>query len=120
MPSFAFLSPQEVETLHQATLRILGEVGVVLNHPGGRKILTEAGARIQNERVLLPPELVEKCIGLCPKTVTVRGRGGTVKTLGDGNLYFHNLGGTPPACWTRSKIAIPSPRFSRRAMYPAN
>ena len=93
MPSFAFLSPQEVETLHQATLRILGEVGVVLNHPGGRKILAEAGARIQNERVLLPPELVEKCIGLCPKTVTVRGRGGTVKTLGDGNLYFHNLGG---------------------------
>lgn len=93
MPSFAFLSPEEVEALHQATLRILNETGVVLNHAGGRQILVDAGARIENDRVLLPPELVEKCLGLCPPTVSVRGRGGTVKTLGDGKLYFHNLGG---------------------------
>ena len=93
MPSFAFLSPQEVESIHQATLRILSEVGVVLNHAGGRKILSEVGASIQNERVLFPPELVEKCLSQCPKTVSVRGRGGTVRTLGNGNLYFHNLGG---------------------------
>ncbi len=93
MSSFAFLSPQEVESVHQATLRILNEVGVALNHAGGRKILIEAGARIQNERVQLPPELVEACLSQCPKTVSVRGRGGTVRTLGDGNLHFHNLGG---------------------------
>jgi trimethylamine--corrinoid protein Co-methyltransferase len=93
MPLFAFLSPQEVESIHQATLRILGEVGVILNHAGGRKILSEAGASIQNERVLFPPELVEKCVSQCPKTVSVCGRDGTVRTLGDGNLYFHNLGG---------------------------
>jgi trimethylamine--corrinoid protein Co-methyltransferase len=93
MPSFAFLSPNEVEAIHQATLRILNEVGITLNHTGGRQVLTEAGARFENERVLIPPELVEKCLGLCPKTVSVRGRGGSVKTLGDGNLYFHNLGG---------------------------
>ena len=50
MPSFAFLSPQEVESIHQATLRILNEVGVVLNHAKGRQILTEAGAHVQNVR----------------------------------------------------------------------
>jgi trimethylamine--corrinoid protein Co-methyltransferase len=55
--------------------------------------LCEAGATIKNERVLIPPELVEKCISQCPGIVSVRGRAGTVKTLGDGNLYFHNLGG---------------------------
>ncbi len=93
MPSFAFLSPQEVEAVHQATLRILSEVGVSLNHAGGRKILTDAGARVEKDRVLIPPELVEKCIAQCPPKVSVRGRGGSVKTLGDGNLYFHNLGG---------------------------
>ncbi len=93
MPSFTFLSQQEVEAIHQATLRILNETGVILNHAGGRKILQEAGARVKNERVQLPPELVEKCIAQCPKTVTVHGRGKTGKTLGDGTLYFHNLGG---------------------------
>ena len=95
------LSDAEVESLHQATLRILAEVGVILTHSGARQMLTDAGATIQNERVCLPPELVEDCIAKCPPQVSVRGRGSStgseqaaqVKTLGDGLLNFHNLGG---------------------------
>jgi trimethylamine--corrinoid protein Co-methyltransferase len=87
------LSDAEVEALHRATLRILAEVGVILTHTGARQMLTDAGAIIKNERVCLPPELVEDCIAKCPPQVSVRGRGGTVKTLGDGSLNFHNLGG---------------------------
>jgi trimethylamine--corrinoid protein Co-methyltransferase len=87
------LSDAEVEALHQAALRILAEVGVTLTHPGARQMLTDAGATIQNERVCIPPELVEDCIAKCPPQVSVRGRGGAVKTLGDGSLNFHNLGG---------------------------
>jgi trimethylamine---corrinoid protein Co-methyltransferase len=87
------LSDAEVESLHQATLRILSEVGVSLNHPGVRQMLIDAGATVSNERVCMPPELVEDCIAKCPPQVTVRGRSGMVKTLGDGSLNFHNLGG---------------------------
>jgi trimethylamine---corrinoid protein Co-methyltransferase len=50
---------------------------------------------LRDRNVLLPPELVEKCLDLAGKRTTVRGRGGATKTLGDGNLYFHNLGGAP-------------------------
>ncbi len=87
------LSTEEVEALHQATLRVLDETGFVLKEARSRDILTAAGARISGERVLLPPELVEKCIAQATKKVTCRGRGGPTKVLGDGNLYFHNLGG---------------------------
>jgi len=87
------LSDVEVESLHQATLRILAEVGVTLTHPGARQMVTDAGATIRNDRVCLPPDLVEDCLAKCPPQVSVRGRGGTVKTLGDGSLNFHNLGG---------------------------
>jgi trimethylamine---corrinoid protein Co-methyltransferase len=68
---------------------------VVLTEPVGRQILTDAGARIRQNRVLLPPELVERCIKQSGKRPSIRGRGGKVKTLGDGSLYFHNLGGAP-------------------------
>ncbi len=95
MPTLNFLSPEEVEAIHQATLRILSETGVVLTEPKSRTLLVDAGATIRENRVLLPPELVEKCIALAGKKTTIRGRGGAVKTLGDGNLYFHNLGGAP-------------------------
>lgn len=93
MSHFNILPSDQVEAIHQATLRILGEIGVVLTHAGARQMLVEAGASIKNERVLLPPELVEKSIAGAGKRVAIRGRGGTSKTLGDGNLYFHNLGG---------------------------
>ena len=36
---------------------------------------------------------MEACIAKCPRQVTIRGRGGAGKTLGDGSLNFHNLGG---------------------------
>jgi len=93
LKNFKFLSDQEVESMHQATLRILNEVGVVLAHPGARQMLTDTGATINNNRVCLPPELVEECLAKCPSQVSVSGRNGTVKTLGNGSLNFHNLGG---------------------------
>jgi trimethylamine--corrinoid protein Co-methyltransferase len=90
---FTVLSPEEVEAVHRATLRILSEVGVTLTNAEAREVLTGAGAVIRDERVLLPPDLVDACIARCPRQVTLRGRGGAVKTLGDGSLNFHNLGG---------------------------
>lgn len=90
---FNFLNPQSIEALHTATLRIMSETGVVINHKGAREMLTANGARVEKNRVLIPPELVEKSIASAGKKVSVRGRGGVTKSLGDGNLYFHNLGG---------------------------
>ncbi len=89
------LPSDKVEAIHQATLRILAETGVVLTEPKARLLLTDAGALIHQNRVLLPPDLVEKCIAQAGKCISIRGRGGMIKTLGDGSLYFHNLGGAP-------------------------
>ena len=93
MMHLTVLTENEVEAIHQATLRILNETGVILTHPVGREMLTGAGAATHGERVLLPPDLVERSIAACPPQISVRGRSGTVKTLGDGSLNFHNLGG---------------------------
>jgi trimethylamine--corrinoid protein Co-methyltransferase len=93
MPFLNYLSESEVEAIHLATLRILSEVGILLEHPQARELLSAEGAVLRGERVLLPPELVETSIARCPSQVRVAGRGGSVKTLGDGSLYFHNLGG---------------------------
>jgi len=89
----AVLTDDEVEAIHQATLRIMNEVGVVLAQPEAREILTGAGARVQGDRVLLPPDLVERAVAQCPRQVAVRGRGGQKAVLGDGSLHWHNLGG---------------------------
>ncbi|HKJ39731.1 MAG TPA: trimethylamine methyltransferase family protein [Anaerolineales bacterium] len=93
MNTLKVLSDSEVESMYEAALRILAEVGVILTHPGARQLMTDAGATIKNDRVYLPPELVENCLAKCPSQVKIQGRNGTTKTLGDGSINFHNLGG---------------------------
>ena len=91
-----FLTSQQLEDLHQASLRILSETGIALTDPTGRDFLLQAGARLRpgpQPRLLLPPEMVEAAIQAAGKQVAIRGRGGQVKTLGDGSLHWHNLGG---------------------------
>lgn len=87
------LTANEVEAIHQATLRILSEVGIVLGHTEARALLIGAGASAHGDRVLLPPHLVESALSHCPNQVSIRGRGGQTITLGDGSLHWHNVGG---------------------------
>jgi trimethylamine--corrinoid protein Co-methyltransferase len=87
------LIDNEVEAVHQATLRILSEVGLVLTHEPAREMLAAAGASMRGARVHLPPDLVERSVALCPSQVSLHGRGGQATILGDGSLHWHNLGG---------------------------
>jgi trimethylamine--corrinoid protein Co-methyltransferase len=92
MLSVSYLSDQDVESIHRTTLRILSEVGIVLGGEEALALLLDHGAVRKDNRVCLPPELVERCLALCPQQVRLAGRGGQV-TLGAGDLHIHNLGG---------------------------
>jgi trimethylamine--corrinoid protein Co-methyltransferase len=114
------LTAEEVEAIHGATLRILSEIGVVLTQPEAREILAGARATVQGDRVLLPPDLVEREVARCPRQVTIRGRGGETATLGDGTLHWHNLGGArdvyDPRTGQRHPAALQDVRDSARLL----
>jgi trimethylamine--corrinoid protein Co-methyltransferase len=93
MPPLKFLSDEDVQAMHEATLRVLHEVGVFWTHKPTLDILTDAGCTVNGNRVCFPPDLVMDSIAGANKRPVVRGRNGTVNELGGGNLYFHNLGG---------------------------
>jgi trimethylamine--corrinoid protein Co-methyltransferase len=86
------LSPEEVQAIHEATLHILSETGVILYEPEALSLLMDYGAYKENGRLCLPADLVESCLALCPSKVVLAGRDGEV-TLGDGSMHVHNLGG---------------------------
>lgn len=87
-----YLNDNEVERIHLATLETLSQVGVVLTFPPAVALLKEHGATQIGKRLLIPEKLVEDCLTLCHHLITIKGRGST-RTMGDGNLFFHNLGG---------------------------
>ena len=92
MRQWKIITDEEVEQIHQTTLRILGEVGIKLDHPESREILLSAGASIKKDKVTLPPGLVEDCLSKCGGPVRAKGRGGDIVELGSGTLHWHNLG----------------------------
>jgi trimethylamine--corrinoid protein Co-methyltransferase len=108
MTHLAVLSPEEVEAIHQATLRVLAETGLALSQAEGRRILLEAGATLRQGRVCIPPDLVEKALETCPPQVSLLGRGGKVKILGDGSLHWHNLGGARDVYDHRARTRRPA------------
>lgn len=120
MVQLTVLTDEEVEAIHQATLRILSQVGVVLTQPAAREMLSGAGAVVQGDRVRLPPDLVERAVSQCPRQVVTRGRGGQTATLGDGSLYWHNLGGArdvyEPRAGQRRPATVQDVRHSARLL----
>jgi trimethylamine---corrinoid protein Co-methyltransferase len=120
MIQLSILEEHEIKSIHQNSLRILGEIGIILNEPESRALLMDAGAKARERRILLPPELVENCIFSAGKKTIIRGRGGEMKTLGDGNLYFHNLGGAPqifdPVSGIRRQAAVQDVRDATRLL----
>lgn len=70
------LSAEQITRLHEASLRLLSEIGVQLPHPVLRQRFAEAGARVDAaaQRVRIPGELVERCLQACGKQFTLYGR----------------------------------------------
>jgi trimethylamine--corrinoid protein Co-methyltransferase len=93
---FQILGQKNIQEIHEATLRILSETGVVLTHPGARKLLCDHGATTNGDRVFLPAELVERCLGQIPPMVKLQGRDPEMAIeLCSGSWYAHNVGGVP-------------------------
>ena len=93
MHELRVMSESDVEAVHSASLRVLAETGIILSHPEAERFYPAAGATIENDRVLLPPALVEEQVSKSTNKVSIRGRDGSTKTLGDQSLHWHNLGG---------------------------
>jgi trimethylamine--corrinoid protein Co-methyltransferase len=93
MPPLKFLSDEDLQAMHEATLQVLQEAGVFWTHKPSLEILQDAGCTVKDNRVYFPPDLVMDSIAKSGKRPVIRGRNGQVNELGAGGLYFHNLGG---------------------------
>lgn len=93
MEKLKFLSDDEIKAMHEATLHIMAEIGIIWTHKPSLDVLTGAGCTIKDNRVCFPPDLVMNSIATANKKPSIKGRNGQVNSFGSGNLYFHNLGG---------------------------
>jgi trimethylamine---corrinoid protein Co-methyltransferase len=81
------VKPDDVERIHEASLRILDEVGVRLEHDGIVERMVAAGARRGEgpHDVRLPPRMVREHLALAPRKVELGARDGTTTVLDAGS-----------------------------------
>jgi len=73
-PQFRVLSDAQCEELTLATLECLQRVGVIVNHAGAREMLASAGARVDENRVYIPSQIIRDALSATPRTFTIWGR----------------------------------------------
>lgn len=77
-PQFRFLSDQQLEKLHYATLEILERTGVTIECQEAIELLDGAGADVSDpKRVRIPSYLVEQALRTTPKSIILYKRDGT-------------------------------------------
>lgn len=65
------VSDDELESIHQASLVVLRDIGLDFLHPTALRLWKEAGARVDGERVRLDVDLIESLIASVPPEFTI-------------------------------------------------
>ncbi len=73
---FGYLSDEQVRTVHEASLEILEDVGLLVHNEKARRRFADHGAFVDegSGMVRLPSHVVEHYRALIPPTITLRGR----------------------------------------------
>lgn len=74
MHRYEMLTQEEISQIHETSLKILENIGVVMSYAPARDILAKHGAKIEGETVYFPKALVEEKLKLVPRSFEIHAR----------------------------------------------
>src|SRR5512136_125921 len=93
VPSYRLLTEDQIKEIHLASLDILENVGVRVNHDEAVAMLAAAGCRVKPGNVVqIPGWLVEECIHSAPSRITIFNRRGEEAMRLEGRKIHFGLG----------------------------
>ena len=90
------VSADELESIHDASLRILAEIGMNFLDDEARQLLIAAGASADGERIRFDPAMVVERIATCPSTFQLHSRNPAhTLTIGGDHIAFGSVASPP-------------------------
>ena len=74
MQRYQTVTQSEIETIHEATLKIMNEIGIVFSYAPARDILAKGGAKVDGQTVRFPRDVVERALKTVPSSFVLHGR----------------------------------------------
>ena len=93
-PALRLLSNEEIETIHLSSLKILEELGVMVQSDNALKLLADAGADVDaiTKIARIPQYLAKEALVKAPSTIRVYSRDGKHDLLLEGNRVHYDPG----------------------------
>ncbi len=86
---FRILSDSQIEEISSTAFNILERAGVQVNDAEILKLLKDAGCIIKDKNAFIPSSLVNECLAVAPKKITVSDRNGNLAmVLEKDRIYF--------------------------------
>jgi len=86
----------QLEAIHESSLDVLETVGMDVLEPDARKLFSDAGCRIDGERVRFDREMITETISTCPAEFTHHARNPEHNVrIGGDNVVFTAVGSPP-------------------------
>jgi trimethylamine--corrinoid protein Co-methyltransferase len=99
LASMSLLSRDDIEKVHDASLRVLSDVGVMVESASVRDLFRKAGAVVDDSRQLvkLDERLVRSSLESAPRKISICSRGGRDHTIPEEGVQLISTDGQPPA-----------------------
>ena len=96
-PPIRILSDDQIETIHEASLRVLRDVGMKVLSPKARTLYASAGASADEDTAMVrfDPSMVEEYVAKAPPSYTVQARNPAKSPTFGGNVINFGLVGGP-------------------------
>ena len=91
------LDPEGVERIHDASIRVLEDLGIEVWSTAARKLFADAGATIEGEVVRIGRDMVDEALRTAPSEFTLASRNPDKQIVLGGNNVAFGLVAGPPA-----------------------
>ena len=99
-PAVELISDDQVEHIHQASLKLLSETGLDVLHDDARAVMKKAGADVRDGevRVRFDPDLINQAVASAPSEFTLHARNPQHNVVMGGNNIVFNMMASAPNC----------------------
>ncbi len=92
-PALSYLSNEDINKIHHASIKILEQTGCKTHHPGVLDLLKSNGAKTgPDDRVYIPKNLIEWAIEKAPSKITIYNRDKKPALLLEKNNVYYGTG----------------------------
>jgi len=89
------LTLEQIEHIHQASLTLLAQTGIHVEHEEALALYREGGARVDGARVTIPASMVAEALEKTPSSVLLAGRDPDQDVVLEGRRVYAGTGGSP-------------------------